>query len=132
MNVNKTESRIKFKIKIGYYLKLFAPETIKLLGNTRSRITNDKIGENVPHLEITEVILAHRNIVKNDYQQNSRVLYAFVQNKPFGQLLEISLTNFIFLKTFNLEFAATEVWFTDKNSQLLEIEERIKLILVTK
>ena len=132
MNVNKTESRIKFKIKIGYYLKLFAPETIKLLGNTRSRITNDKIGENVPHLEITEVILAHRNIVKNDYQQNSRVLYAFVQNKPFGQLLEISLTNFIFLKTFNLEFAAIEVWFTDKNSQLLEIEERIKLILVTK
>ena len=130
--MNKTESRIKFKIKIGYYLKLFAPETIKLLGNTRSRITNDKIGENVPHLEITEVILAHRNIVKNDYQQNSRVLYAFVQNKPFGQLLEISLTNFIFLKTFNLEFAATEVWFTDKNSQLLEIEERIKLILVTK
>ena len=67
MNVNKTENRIKFKIKIGYYLKLFAPETIKLLGNTRSRITNDKIGENVPHLEITEVILAHRNIVKNDY-----------------------------------------------------------------
>ena len=132
MNVNKTENRIKFKIKIGYYLKLFAPETIKLLGNTRSRITNDKIGENVPHLEITEVILAHRNIVKNDYQQNSRVLYAFVQNKPFGQLLEISLTNFIFLKTFNLEFAAIEVWFTDKNSQLLEIEERIKLILVTK
>ena len=132
MNVNKTESRIKFKIKIGYYLKLFAPETIKLLGNTRSRVTNDKIGENVPHLEITEVILAHRNIVKNDYQQNSRVLYAFVQNKPFGQLLEISLTNFIFLKTFNLEFAAIEVWFTDKNSQLLEIEERIKLILVTK
>ena len=130
--MNKTESRIKFKIKIGYYLKLFAPETIKLLGNTRSRITNDKIGENVPHLEITEVILAHRNIVKNDYQQNSRVLYAFVQNKPFGQLLEISLTNFIFLKTFNLEFAAIEVWFTDKNSQLLEIEERIKLILVTK
>ena len=132
MNVNKTENRIKFKIKIGYYLKLFAPETIKLLGNTRSRITNDKIGENVPHLEITEVILAHRNIVKNDYQQDSRVLYAFVQNKPFGQLLEISLTNFIFLKTFNLEFAAIEVWFTDKNSQLLEIEERIKLILVTK
>ena len=130
--MNKTESRIKFKIKIGYYLKLFAPETIKLLGNTRSRITNDKIGENVPHLEITEVILAHRNIVKNDYQQNSRVLYAFVQNKPFGQLLEISLTNFIFLKTFNLEFAAIEVWFTDKNSQLLEIEERIKLIIVTK
>ena len=130
--MNKTENRIKFKIKIGYYLKLFAPETIKLLGNTRSRITNDKIGENVPHLEITEVILAHRNIVKNDYQQDSRVLYAFVQNKPFGQLLEISLTNFIFLKTFNLEFAAIEVWFTDKNSQLLEIEERIKLILVTK
>ena len=59
-----------------------------LLGSTENKITKDKIGENAPHLENTEVI--HFNIINNDYQQDSRVLYAFVPNKPFGSLLEIS------------------------------------------
>ena len=72
------------------------PETIKLLGRTKSKITKDKNDENVPHLEITEVILVHYNIVSNDYQQDSRVLYTFVPNKSFGQLLDISLKNLIF------------------------------------
>ena len=76
----------------------------------------DKNGENVPHLEITEVILVHCNIVNNDYQQDSRELYTFVPNKPFGGLLEISTTNHIFLKTFNYEYNKIEVWFTDQNS----------------
>ena len=58
-------------------------------------------GENVPYLEITEVVLVHWNIVNNNYQQNSRVLYTFVPNKSFGQLLEISPKNFIFLKAFD-------------------------------
>ena len=62
---------------------------MKLLGNTKSKITKDKNGENVPHIEITEVLI-HCNIVNNDYQHNSRMLYAFVPNKPFGSLLEIS------------------------------------------
>ena len=74
---------------------------MKLLGSTENEITKDKNGENVPHLEITEVALVHCNIVNNDYQQDSRVLYTFVPNKPFGSLLEISPTNHIFLKTFN-------------------------------
>ena len=78
-------------------------ETKKLLGSTENKITKDKNDENVPHLEITEVVLVHRNIVNNDYQQDSRILYTFVLNKPFGSLLEISPTNRIFLKTFNLE-----------------------------
>ena len=72
------------------------PETMKLLGSTKSRITKDENGENVPNLEITEVILIHCNIVINDYQQDSRVLYIFVPNKSFGQLLDISPKNFIF------------------------------------
>ena len=101
--VNKIENRIKFKIKDGYSLKLLTSETMKLLGSTESKITKDKIGENVPHLEITEVVLVHCNIVNNDYQQDSRVLYLFVPNKPFDSLLEISPTNHIFLKTFNSE-----------------------------
>ena len=76
---------------------------MKLLGSTKSKISKDKNGENVPHLEITEVILVHFNMINNDYQQDSRVLYPFVPNKPFGSLLDISLTNHIFLKTFNSE-----------------------------
>ena len=71
---------------------------MKLLGTTENKITKDKNGENVPHLEITEVVLACCNIVNNDYQQDSRALYTFIQNKPFGSLLEISPTNQIFLK----------------------------------
>ena len=101
--VNKIENRITFKIKNGYSLELLTKETMKLLGSTENKITKDKNGENVPHLEITEVVLVHCNIVNNDYQQDSRVLYTFVPNKPFGSLLEISPTNHIFLKTFNSE-----------------------------
>ena len=85
------------------------PETMKLLGSTKGKITNDKNGENVPHLEITEVMLVHCNIVNNDYQEDSRVLYVFVPNKPFGQLLDISAKDFKFLKTFNSEFSYIEV-----------------------
>ena len=69
---------------------------MKLLGSTKSKITKDKNGENVPHLEITEEILFHCNIVNNDYQQDSSVLYTFFPNKSFGQLLDISPKNFIF------------------------------------
>ena len=57
------------------------------------------------HLEITEVVLIHCNIVNNDYQQDSKVLYTFVPNKSFGQLLDMSPKNFTFLKTFNSEFS---------------------------
>ena len=76
---------------------------MKLLGSAKSKISKDKNGENVPYLEITEVILVHFNMINNDQQQDSRVLYTFVSNKPFGSLLDISLTNHIFLKTFNSE-----------------------------
>ena len=79
----------------------------------------------MPHLEITEVVLVHCNIAHNDYQQDSRALYTLVPNKPFDSLLETSPTNHIFLKTFNSEFQDTELWFTDQNSQPLEIEDRI-------
>ena len=105
---------------------------MKLLGNTKNKRTKDKNGENVPHLEITELVLVHCNIVNNNYQQDSRVLYTFVPNKPFGSLLEISPTNYIFLKTFNLEYDETKVWLTDQNSQPLEIEDRKSLTMVIK
>ena len=129
--VNKIENRGTLKIKNGYSLELLTPETMKLVGSTENKITKDKNGENVPHLEITEV-LVHCNIVNNDYQQYSQVLYTFVPNKPFGSLLEISPTNHIFLKTFNSEYDEIIVWFTNQNSQSLEIEDRVVLTMVIK
>ena len=86
----------------------------------------------MPHLEITEVILIHCNIVNNDHQQDSRVLYTFVPNKPIGSLLEISPTNHIFLKTFNSEYDEIKVWFIDQHSKPLEMEDRINLTMVIK
>ena len=77
-------------------LELLTNETMKLLGSTENKTTKDKNSENVLHLEITEVVLVHCNIVNNDYQQDSRVLYMFVPNKPFDSLLKISPTNHIF------------------------------------
>ena len=130
--VNKIENRITFKIKNGYSLELLTKETMKLLGSTENKIAKDKNGENVPHLEITEVVLVHCNIVNNDYQQDSRVLYTFVPNKSFGSLLDISPSNHIFLKTFNSEYNEIIVWFTDQNSKPLEIEDRINLTMVIK
>ena len=94
--VNKFENSVTFKIKNGHSLELLTPETMKLLGGTENKITKDKNSENVPHLEITKVVLVHRDIVNNDYEQDSRVSYTFVPNEPFGSLLEISPTNNIF------------------------------------
>ena len=105
---------------------------MKLIGSTENKITKDKKGENVPHVQITEVVLVHCNIVNIDYQQDSRVLYTFVQNKPFGSLLEISSTNHIFLKTFNSEYDEIIVWFTDQTSRPLETEDIINLTMVVK
>ena len=93
---------------------------MKLLGSTKSKITKDKNDENVPHLEITEVILVHCNLANNDYQQDSSILYTFNSNKPFGSLLKISQTN-IFLKTFNSEFQEINICFINQNSKQLEV-----------
>ena len=79
-----------------------------------SKIAKDENGEIVPLLEITKVVLVHCNIINNDYQQDSMVLYTFVPSESFVSLLEISPTNFIPLKTFNSEFQANELWFTGK------------------
>ena len=83
--VNQIENRISHRMNIGYYLELLTAQTLKLLGSTKNKITKGKNGENVSHLEITEVVLGHCNIVNNDYQEDSRVLYTFVRNESFGQ-----------------------------------------------
>ena len=133
--VNKIENRITFKIKRGYYLELLTPETIKLLGSTKSKISKMKMAKMWPYLEIAEVVLVHCDIVKNDYQHHSRVLYtfkSFISNKSFGHLLDILPKNFMFLKTFNSEFLYIEVWFTDQNSKPLEKEDKINITLAIK
>ena len=78
---NKIKNRIVFKIKNGYKLELLTPETMKLLGSTKKVVDKDKNGENVPKLEIVEVVLVNCNLVKNDYQHTSKVLSNFVPNK---------------------------------------------------
>ena len=80
----------------GYYWDLLTPETIKLPGSTKNKITKDENGKNVPHLQITKVVLVHCNIVNIHYQQNSRVLHTFVPKKSLGQLLDILPKNLYF------------------------------------
>ena len=105
---------------------------MKLLGSTESKITKDKNGENVPHLEVVELVSVHCNLVNNDYQKDSRLLVTFVSNKSFGSLLEISPTNQVFLKTFNSEFQEVMIWFTDQTSKPLELEDKINITLIIK
>ena len=121
--LNKIENRIPFKIEIRCYFDLFTLEMVMLLGSVKSKITKDETGENVPHLESTAVALVPCNIVRNDYQQDSRVLYTFIPNKSFDQLLDVSDKNFVSLKTFNSEFLYNEVRFTYQNPKPLEIRQ---------
>ena len=121
--VDKIQNRITFRIKNGFSLEPLTPETVKLLGSTGNKITKDKNSENVPHLEITEVVLIHCNIVNEWISTRFKSLLTFVPKKPFGSLLEISLTNHISLKTFNSEF---------QMSKLLGMEDRINLTWVIK
>ena len=85
-----------FKFKTRYYLHLFTPETMKLLGSPESKITEDKNGENLPDLEMTKIVLILWNTVNCDYQQESTALYTIVPNKSFDQLLAISPKNIYF------------------------------------
>ena len=103
---------------------------MKLIGSNKIKTNKDKNDENVSYLELTEVVLMHCNIVNNNYQQDSRVLFTFVPNKAFGQLLNISPKNFIFLETFVSDFGCIKVWFTDQNFKVLEIEDKISITLV--
>ena len=132
MYINRIENRITFKIKYGYYLELLTPETMKLLGSTESKTTKNKNGENIPNLEVAELVLIHCNLVNNGYQQDSKILFTFVPNKSFGSLLEISPTNHVFLKTFNSEFQEVKIWFTDQTSKPLELEDKININLIIK
>ena len=105
---------------------------MKFLGSTERKTTKDTNGENVPQLEVVELVLVHCNLVNNDYQQDSRILYTFAPNKTFGRLPKISPTNHIFLKTFHSKFQEIKIWFTDQTSKPLEVEDKINVTLIVK
>ena len=96
----------------------------------KSKINKNENGENAPILEISKVVLVYCNIVSDDYQHDSRVLYTFAPNKSSSQLLDISPFFFLFLKPFNSEFSYIDVWFTDQNSKPPNREYRVNINLV--
>ena len=93
---NNVINRIVFKIKTGYKLELLSEETMKLLGSTSSIIDKDKNSDTVPKLENVEVVLVHCNLINNSYQQHSRILFFFVPNRQYGQLISISTHSLFF------------------------------------
>ena len=103
---------------------------MKFLGSTSNSIHADKNSENVPRLENVEVVLVHCNLVNNSYQQHSRVLFTFVPNKQYGQLINISPHSLVFLKTMNTDFSEVDIWFTDQNNNVLEIEDNVNISLI--
>ena len=103
---------------------------MKLLGSTKKDVDKDKDGEIVPKLESVEVVLVHCNLVKNDYQHTSKVLFSFFSNRPFGQLINISPHSLTIINTVNTEFSYVDVWFTDQTSKALEIEANVNLMLI--
>ena len=127
---NTITNRVVFKVKTGYKLELLSKETMKLLGSTKNSIDADKNSENVPRLENVEVVLLHCNLVNNSCQQHSRVLFTFVSNKQYGQLISILPHSLIFLKTMNTHFSEIEIWFTDQNNNALEIENNVNISLI--
>ena len=119
--VNKVKNRIVFKIKTGYKLELLTKETMQLLGSSIKVIDKNKDKELVPRLETVEVVLEQCNLVNNNYQQASKVLFTFVLNKQFGQLITITPHSLTMLKTTNAKFSFIEIWFTDQNNRPLEM-----------
>ena len=128
---NKIKNRISFKVKTGCKLELLSPEILKLLGSTKKDVDQDKDGENVPKLESVEVVLVHCNLVNNNSQQASKVLFTFVPDKQSGQLINIESHSLITLRTTNTKFSSIEVCFTDQNCEPPEIEDSVNLTLIS-
>ena len=128
--VNEINNRIVFKIKSGYKLELLSKETTRLLGSSTDTIDGDKNSELVPKLESVDLVLVHCNLVNNGYQQASKVLFTFVPNKKYGQLITVSPESLIILKTVNTEFSVIEIWFTDQDNRQLEIEDSVNISLI--
>ena len=119
-----------FKIKDGYKLELQTPETMKSFDSKQKLIDKTENGKNVRSFEVVEVVLVQCNLVDNQYQQKSEVLYTFTPNKSYGYLLNIEQNNFVFLATCNTDFDDIIITFTDQNGRSLEIEDKANLTLL--
>ena len=119
-----------FKVKTGYKLELLSSETKKTIREYKKDIDQDKDGEDVSKLGSVEAVLVHCNLVNKNYQQASKVLFTFVPNKQFGQPINIAPHSLTMLSTTNTEFSFIEVWFTDQNSEPLEIEDNVNMTLI--
>ena len=128
--VNEINNRIVFKIKSRYKLELLSKETMKLLGSSTDNIDGDKNSELVSKLESVDLVLVRCNLVNNSYQQASKVLFTFVPNKKYGQLITVSPETLIMLKTVNTEFSFIEILFTDQDNRPLEIEDSVNISLI--
>ena len=103
---------------------------MQLLGSSKKVIDKNKDGKIVPRLETVDVVLVHCNLVNNNYQQASKVLFTFVPNKQLGKLITITPHSPTVLKTTNAEFSFIEIWFTDQNNRSLEIENNVNITLI--
>ena len=103
---------------------------MKLLGSAKKDLDKEKDGEDVSKLESVEVVLLHCNLVNSSYQQASKVLFTFVPNKQFGQLITILPHLLTMLKTTSVEFKSIELWFTDQNNRPFEIEDSVNITLI--
>ena len=128
--VNEINNRIVWKIKSGYKLELLSKETMKSLRSSTDTIDGDRNSELVPKLESVDLVLVHCNLVNNSYQQASKVLFTFVTNKKYSQLITVSPETLIMLKTVNTEFSFIDIWFTDQDNRPLETEESVNISLI--
>ena len=128
--LNEINNRIVFKLKSGYKLELLSKETMRLLGSLTDTIDGDKNSELVRKLGSVNLVLVNCNLVNNSYQQASKVLFTFVSNKKYGQLITVSPETLIMLKTVNTEFSFIEIWYTDQDNRPLEIEDTVNISLI--
>ena len=128
--ISRMNKRLEFKIKDGYKLELQTPETMKLFGSIKRLIDKTKSGENVTCLEVVEVVSVQCNLLDNQYQQMSGVLYTFTPSKSYAYLLNVEPSYLVYLKVYNTGFDKMIITLTDHNGRLLQIEDKVNLILL--
>ena len=126
---NGVKNRISFEIKTGYKLELLISKTQKLLGDGPI-IDKNKVSKNVPQLGQVDYVLLYCNIVRNDYLQNSKLLYEFVPDKTFGQLISVKPPVFIQYKNSDTIFDYIEIWCTGQDNNSLQIEDKVSVTLI--
>ena len=122
---NKIKNRAVFKIKTGYKLEFLSNEAMALLGDGPI-INKNKDGDNLPEIEQVHSVLVHCNVVQNNYQQHSKLLYTFIPDKQYGQLLVFEPKALISLKTVDSVF---NIWFTDQDNRSLQMEDNVNISL---